>query len=235
MRNLASSLFLTERDPDYYDGLYQSDGKTEVKPPRHRGRIVTTLQKAKEVRPLVEKCITIAKKSLTHVDAAQQFATSAERNTDEWRQWRESDQWQKWAQAMAPAVQARRRVFAMLRNKEAVELLFEEIAPRYVDRPGGYTRVLRLAKPRLGDAGTRAILELVGLHERVKQTSERPTFDTADLDDDESGAPAAMGGDDSSAVVSEEGSAEATEPETNAASDETAHTEESGDQDRDSE
>lgn len=216
MRNLASSLFLTERDPDYYDGLYQPDGKTEVKPPRHRGRIVTTLHKAKEVRPLVEKCITIAKKSLAHVDAAQQFATSAERNTDEWRQWRESDQWQKWAQAMAPAVQARRRVFAMLRDKEAVELLFEEIAPRYVDRPGGYTRILRLAKPRLGDAGTRAILELVGKHDRVKQVSERPSFDSADLDYDESESSAAMTADEDAASVADEGSAETPELEANA-------------------
>ncbi len=227
MRNLASSLFLTERDPDYYEGLYQPDGKTAVKPPRHRGRIVTTLQKAKEVRPLVEKCITIAKKSLAHVDAAQQYATSAERNTDEWRQWRESDQWQKWAQAMAPAVHARRRVFAMLRDKEAVELLFEEIAPRYVDRPGGYTRILRLAKPRLGDAGTQAILELVGRHDRVKQTSEKPSFESGDLESDESDSSLAMSNSDDAGSVEEEASADtsdagATGAETSAESGESA-------------
>ena len=40
------------------------------------------------------------------------------------------------------------------------------MGPRFADRPGGYTRVLRLAKPRLGDAGIRAILEFVGTHER---------------------------------------------------------------------
>ena len=47
-------------------------------------------------------------------------------------------------------------------TKQAVSVLFEEVAPRFADRDGGYTRILRLAKPRLGDAGTRAILEFVG-------------------------------------------------------------------------
>ena len=41
-------------------------------------------------------------------------------------------------------------------------IVFEKIAPRYVDRPGGYTRILKLATPRLGDAGPRALLEFVG-------------------------------------------------------------------------
>ena len=64
----------------------------------------------------------------------------------------------------------------MLRDKEAVKVLFETIAPRFVDRPGGYTRVLKLSKPRLGDAGQRAILELVGIRDRVTEKSEKPAF-----------------------------------------------------------
>ena len=49
--------------------------------------------------------------------------------------------------------------------------------PRFADRPGGYTRILRLAKPRLGDAGTRAMLEFVGVRDRVVERSVRPTFE----------------------------------------------------------
>jgi len=182
LSNLAASLFLTERDPDYYEGLLQSDGKTPVQPPKFRGRVVTTLHKAKEVRPLVEKCITIAKKALPHQDAAAAFETNEERNSDGWRKWRKSEEWQNWNAALAPAVNARRRVFAILRDKEAVEILFEDIAPRFVERPGGYTRIMRLATPRLGDAGQQAILELVGQHDRVKQVSQKPSFETEDDD-----------------------------------------------------
>ncbi|MGI9518442.1 MAG: bL17 family ribosomal protein [Pirellulaceae bacterium] len=176
LRNLACSMILTERDEMFYEGLMQPDGKTVVHPPR-KGRIVTTLHKAKEVRPLVEKCITIARKALPHEERAQEFASTAERNTEEWRQWRNSDQWQQWTAAMAPAVNARRRAFQILRDKEAVSILFEDIAPRFSDRPGGYTRILRLAKPRVGDAGVRAILEFVGENDRVKtRKAEKPAF-----------------------------------------------------------
>lgn len=160
-----------------------ADGKSIVNPPRHKGRVVTTIQKAKEVKPLVEKCITIAKKAIPHEQAAQEFATDADRNTEAWKQWRESEQWQKWNAAMAPAVDARRRVFAMLRDKEAVEILFDDVAHRFVERPGGYTRVMRLAQPRLGDAGTQAILEFVGRHDRVARVSQKPAFVDESVDD----------------------------------------------------
>ena len=50
----------------------------------------------------------------------------------------------------------------LLGDKKAARILFERIAPRFVDRPGGYTRILKLATPRLGDAGPRAMLEFVG-------------------------------------------------------------------------
>lgn len=72
---------------------------------------------------------------------------------------------------------ARRRVIQLIGDKEAAKILFDTIAERYVDRPGGYTRILRLATPRLGDAGTRAILELVGKNDRVKRTAEKPAFE----------------------------------------------------------
>ena len=152
LRNLASALMLTEREVE----------AGEVGAPKVAGRIVTTVAKAKEVRPLVERCITIAKRGLQSSARASEFAANAERNTPAWRQWRESDQWRKWAQASAPAVVARRRVVQLLGDKQAARIVFEKIAPRFVDRPGGYTRILKLATPRLGDAGPRAVLEFVG-------------------------------------------------------------------------
>ncbi len=176
LRNLACSLILTERDELFYEGLKQADGKTAVNPPR-KGRVVTTIHKAKEVRPLVEKCITIAKKALPYEEQAEAFASEADRNTAEWRDWRNSEQWQKWCAARAPAVTARRRAFQILRDNEAVSILFEELAPRFADRDGGYTRIMRLAKPRLGDAGTRAILEFVGENDRAKmKDAAKPVF-----------------------------------------------------------
>lgn len=201
LRNLATSLILTERDEDFYEGLVQADGKTEVQAPKRKGRVTTTVQKAKEVRSLVERCVTIAKRAQAHEQAAAEFATDAERNTEAWKAWRTSDQWQKWNAAMAPAVAARRRVFSILRSKEAVALLFDEIAPRFMDRPGGYTRVLKMATPRLGDAGAQAVLEFVGQNDRVAVKSEAPAFDT---DEDENEVTSTPTENDQEEVVSDE-------------------------------
>ncbi|MFM7291729.1 MAG: bL17 family ribosomal protein [Planctomycetia bacterium] len=152
LRNLASALMLTERETE----------SGEVGAPKVAGRIVTTVAKAKEVRPLVERCITIAKRGLVSLDQAREFGTTAARDSAEWKQWRTSSRWAQWAKAVSPAVAARRRVVQLLGDKKAARIVFEKIAPRYVDRPGGYTRILKLATPRLGDAGPRAVLEFVG-------------------------------------------------------------------------
>jgi large subunit ribosomal protein L17 len=85
-------------------------------------RIITTLPKAKNVKPFVERLVTLAKE---------------------------------------PSVHHRRLAFARLRDKEAVSKLFEVLGPRFKERPGGYCRILKLAKPRLGDNGQRALLEFV--------------------------------------------------------------------------
>lgn len=172
LRNLASSLLLTERDAELDENA-----------PKVKGRIVTTISKAKEVRPLVEKCITIARRSLAASDAAAEFETSAERGSEEWKSWRGGDKWHSWNQAIAPAVAARRRCVTLLGNKEAVQILFDDIAPRFEDRPGGYTRIIRLAQPRLGDSGQQAILEFVGVRDRVVQKSEKPAFDDSPTDE----------------------------------------------------
>ena len=85
-------------------------------------RIVTTVQKAKAVKPFVERLVTLSKEPTQH---------------------------------------HRRRAFSKLRNKDAVQKLFDTLGPRFKERPGGYCRIVKLAKPRLGDAGQRAILEFV--------------------------------------------------------------------------
>ncbi len=158
--------------------MTERDAEGEDNAPKIKGRIITTIQKAKEVRPLVEQCITIACAALPQQEEAAKLAPDAERHSAEWRSWRESQDWQEWNRAMAPVVVARRRLLRMLGNKQAVRILFEDIAPRFADRDGGYTRVLRLPKPRLGDAGTQAILELVGKNDRVRKKAIRPSFDT---------------------------------------------------------
>src|SRR5438046_1198765 len=112
LRSLASALFLTERDAEFEDNK-----------PKIKGRIVTTLPKAKEVRPLVEKSITLARRSNELRDAAKPFGTDAARNTEAWRAWRKSDKWKQWAKAVAPAVTLQRRLIVMLGDKQAVKVL----------------------------------------------------------------------------------------------------------------
>ena len=84
-------------------------------------RIITTLVKAKEIRPIFEKTITQGKRGTLH---------------------------------------ARRQVRRWIANRHLVKRLFDEIAPRFEDRPGGYTRITKLG-PRKGDGAEMAVLELV--------------------------------------------------------------------------
>jgi len=97
------------------------------------GRIITTLAKAKETRPFAEKLITLACKG----------AAARERG--------EQDRF----------LHCYRQAISALQDREVTKKLFDEIAPGYADRPGGYTRILRDSKRRLGDGAPRAIFELV--------------------------------------------------------------------------
>jgi len=83
---------------------------------------------------------------------------------------------------------ARRRALELLPHKRAVRKLFDEIAPRYADRPGGYTRILRLGTPRLGDAAPQVLFELVGMTEEA--AAPRPVV----TDQPEPDAPPDPGG-----------------------------------------
>lgn len=97
---------------------------------RHE-RIETTVPKAKELRPFVERLITIAKRGVAAGDSN------------------------------GKALNARRLVLAELPDRTVVGKLFDTLAPRFAERPGGYTRILRLGIRR-GDAAEVAQIELVG-------------------------------------------------------------------------
>ena len=85
------------------------------------GKIETTVTRAKEVRALTDKMITLGKKN---------------------------------------TLAAKRQALAFITKEEVVVKLFNEIAPSYADRNGGYTRVLKIG-PRRGDGAEMAIIELV--------------------------------------------------------------------------
>jgi large subunit ribosomal protein L17 len=97
---------------------------------RHE-RIRTTEAKAKAIRGQAEKLITLAKRGLL-----------AEEEIPE------------------RGVHARRLAAGRLNDPEIVVKLFDDIAPRYVQRPGGYTRIIKLG-PRKGDSARMAVIELV--------------------------------------------------------------------------
>ena len=97
---------------------------------RHE-RIQTTMPKAKELRPFVERLITIAKRGVAASDAKGKTLT------------------------------ARRLVLAEIPDVEVVGKLFSTLAPRFAERPGGYTRILRVGFRR-GDSAEVAQIELVG-------------------------------------------------------------------------
>ena len=188
LRNMASSLFLTERS----EIANEIHGNT----PRVRRRIVTTIQKAKEVRSIVEKCITLARKVQPCYDQAAALMPEklrdgeTDRQSSAYKDWRNSDQWQEWAAARAPIVNAQRKALQMLGSREAVDILFNDIAPALIEeapeRVSGFTRILKIAKPRLGDNGTQAILEIVGeSNNRDTSTSAAPQAPVLEVEDDE--------------------------------------------------
>jgi large subunit ribosomal protein L17 len=67
-----------------------------------------------------------------------------------------------------------RRCLAVLTKKDVCFKLLHEIGPRYANRPGGYTRIFKLARVRQGDAAPMAVITLLGEHEQVARAPTRP-------------------------------------------------------------
>lgn len=108
-------------------------------------RITTTLAKAKEARPYVEKLITRAKNAIANQ------STDSSKN-----------------------VHARREISRFIKDRDVVTELFTDIAPKVATRPGGYTRIVKLGH-RLGDAAQMGLLELVdyGLGKETTKPTEK--------------------------------------------------------------
>ena len=103
-------------------------------------RIITTLPKAKAVRPFVEKLITIARKNTLHARRLVAARLGPAADTE---------------------VRPEKSDKGEADHRTVLQKLFSDIAPRFVNRPGGYTRVLKRHEVRLGDAGATAYLELL--------------------------------------------------------------------------
>lgn len=146
------------------------------------GEVETTLVKAKEVRPFAERLITLARKGTLHsrqrliallgdrsiLSKDQQDAYDA-MSSGQRRKVLVSRSGRRHRAGRVPASYNKKKFTFVAES--VVNKLINDIAPRYQDRPGGYTRIIRLAKRRIGDNSDLAILQLVG----TEETAQRPS------------------------------------------------------------
>lgn len=142
------------------------------------GQIVTTIPKAKAVQPMIEKIITLAKRG----DVAARRLVIAKLGGDkggfEWlylpkkatqeeqdRIQKMRDQHAQFFELPASSEVELNRYGEVRKRPKLVKHIFERVAPKYADRNGGYTRVVKLGRWRIGDASELALLQLVGNEE----------------------------------------------------------------------
>jgi large subunit ribosomal protein L17 len=111
------------------------------------GRVHTTVYRAKEVRSIVEKLVTAAKKD----------TLAARRHVRRWLVGHSRSQAGKSAAMLTPTELEHR---SLITGEDLVKHLFDKVAPRFKDRPGGYTRITRMGTRR-GDAAPTAVLSFV--------------------------------------------------------------------------
>jgi len=151
------------------------------------GQIETTLAKAKEVRRFAERLITIARKDTLQnrqriISILGDRAVIDQDKQEQYDLMRDAQR-HKVLYARSGRRHRAGKVPASYNKKKIpfvaqsiVHKLISEIAPRYSDRPGGYTRIIRLAKRRIGDNSDLAILQLVGDEEQTSEQGKKKTI-----------------------------------------------------------
>jgi large subunit ribosomal protein L17 len=164
-------------------------------------RIVTTLAKAKEVQRMAEKVVTMAKRATvraTKVLSSQNVDSALKRDdsddviepsivSDSDLSSESKQQKQLYTSATSQLVHAHRQIGRIVRTDVAVQKVMNVLRHRYDVRVGGYTRILKLAKPRAGDNANMAIIEYVDHPNEVR--AARPPLSTVCTVNDEDGTP----------------------------------------------
>jgi large subunit ribosomal protein L17 len=142
------------------------------------GQIVTTIPRAKAVQPLVEKIITAAKSGSLASRRAIIAKLGGDRQAFEWlflakkptEQETEfvnkmREQHSQFFELPASSEVERNRYGELRKAPKLVKHIFDRVAPKFADRAGGYTRIVKLGRHRIGDAGELCLLQLVGNEE----------------------------------------------------------------------
>ena len=148
------------------------------------GQIVTTIPRAKAVQPVVEKLITIAKNSIDRPErrvAARRLVAAKLGGNKKAFSWLylpsdATDQEKERVNAVRDRAAAffdvpkseeveRNRYGELRKAPRLVKHIFDNVAPRFKDRQGGYTRIVKLGKRRIGDAGELCVIQFVGAEE----------------------------------------------------------------------